>query len=272
MATVIQEVFPSQEQPVVTNSVNATRHFRVYDDVTPSNFSTAAQVIALFGTGLMPTYGSAHPSIAGMVSVDYVNLRPIPESRYVWTLTWNYLRTTFSSSTTPTTPGYWEYNYRSIVEVADAWRDNPGLNFPATGTPIAGMDIGGVSIDSAGEPGSAFRIQQIVDITEVIQGAVTPATAIAFLKKRNNNTFLGAQAGRLVYAGQTSSGRIGPGLFQITSSLIWDEWYHMRQKPSRTSDREVALKIQDGDWVADRVLWTQPFPSLANFDNISAVW
>lgn len=296
MATVVRELHPSVEPPDLTNNQTAQRHFVIFDNATPSLLSTESSVVSLFGNGTLPNFGDPHPRFGGgpalggglnaakaMIAVDYANLRLDPGGNYVWRLTWNYLRTIGSSTTVqPGTPGYWEYSYKASVDVEDAWRDNPGLAFPPNGTPIfpngSPADVSGTPIDSAGEPGSAFRSQQIVEITEHVAGQYTPATSFAFLKKRNNSTFLGAQAGRLVYAGISASGRLDFNLFSITHSLIWDEWYHMRQQVARGPDGEPYRKNYTGTnlgipWVAEWVYWVQPFPSLANFNNISVgVW
>lgn len=283
MATVIREVAPSRPLDLQDGKLSSSREFIVYDDVTPTNFSRPDQVVNIFGVtagDTMPTYWEQFPNIPELRAIDYGGLRQEDGNPFLWRITWNYSRVNAPGpgGFLPGQPGYWEYNYSATVEVEDAWRDNPGLVFPDGGVivnPSAG--VGGVSIDSCGEPGSAFRMVQNLDITEVVEGQYTPAASFTFLKKRNNNTFLGASKGRLVYAGIVASSRVDTGIFSITHRMVWDEWFHMRQRVKRSSSGEPYKKTIDGvptttDWVAEAVTWYQPFPSLANFDSISSNW
>lgn len=283
MATVIREVTASRPVENPEGKLSSDRTFIVFDDATPSNISRPDQIIALFGstfTETMPNFGDEFPSIPELKAIDYSGPRKLDDGNpYVWQITWNYRRSEGigPGGFNPGQPGYWEYNYSATVEIEDAWRDSPGLAFPADGIPVGGTDVGGVSIDSCGEPGSAFRMVQNLDITEVVAGQYTPANSFSFLKKRNNNTFLGANKGRLVYAGIVASSRIDTGIFSITHRMIWDEWFHLRQRVLRSSSGEPFKKSIPGvpigtDWVAEGVKWYQPFPTLANFDSISSNW
>jgi hypothetical protein len=280
MVAIIKEVHPSIEPPSAS-STTAQRHFVAYDNQTPSSLASEGKVIALFGSGEMPTYGDLHPRMLqsglggpGFVAVDFENLRTDESSPYIWRITWNYAKTTGGSSLVPGTPGYWEYQYRAFSETIDAWRSNPGLTFPTNGSNPTQADIGGISIDSCGVPASVLRSQQIVEITEHLAGQYTPATSFAFIKRRNNATFLGAAAGKLVYAGITASARLDVNLFSITHAMVWDEWFHLFQRPSRNVDGEVNRREYGAakSWEARTVTWYQPFPDLANFNNISTNW
>lgn len=283
MATVVRELHPSAEPRDLQDSRTAARHFVVYDNATPGNFADEQDVLNIFGNGTMPDYGEAHPSIAGLVAIDFANLRPDPSSANVWNISWNYLRTSASSGTSPGTPGYWEYQYRASATTEEAWRENspdasgPQLVFPANGIPAftngSPNDVGGVSIDSAGEPGSTIRAVQVVEITRHVEGQHTPAAAFALLRKRNQSTFLGAQPGRLAYTGISASARLDTNLFSISQAIVWDEWYHMRQIVARGSNGEPYRKAYAGTnigvpWVAEYVYWTQPLPKLASFSGI----
>jgi len=288
MATVIREVNPSRPVDNQSGRLTSTREFVVYDDATPANISRPEHVINLFGVTAgeaMPTFGDVYPNIPELMAVDYSNLRQEEGNPYLWRITWNYMRSTGAPpGPNPGEPGYWEYSYSATCETEDAWRmasEQKPLWFPAGGE-ITGVfgpvtDIRGVSIDSGGDPGSTLRMVQNLDITEVVAGQYTPAASFTFLKKRNNNTFLGAQKGRLVYAGIMASMRIDVGIFSIRHRLVWDEWFHLRQRPRRLPSGEPSRYVDPDDpdavgWVADAVYWYQPFPTLANFDAISSQW
>lgn len=288
MALIVRELHPSAgDTQVVKDGTAASRTFAVFDDATASNVAAAHQVIATFGNGTMPNYGEFFsPSITTLVALDY-ELRPAPSSRNVWLVTWNYAPT--SGGVNPGTPGYWEFQYRSGLEWTPAYRVSPSANSsePALLVPTAGdptfvggdlpEDVLGESIDSAGEPADAKRLVQMLEIVEHIQGPFFPGSTLGFVGKRNSTAFLGANAGRLVYMGITASGRIDRNLFSVTHTMAWDEWYHMRQRPVRLSNGDVMLRrrsptlINSGS-VAHYVYWFQPFPTKANFNDISPNW
>lgn len=281
MATVVREVHPQVQPRDLQDGKTATRHFVVFDNATDTNFSNEQQVLNLFGNGTMPTYGEAHPNLVGLVAIDYADLVQDESSPYLWHIRWNYLRTTFAGGANPGTPGYWEYTYRASAATDDAWRDSspdptkPQLAFPANGQPGLDpdgipLDVGGISVDNGEEPGSAIRAQQIVEVTQHREGLYSPSTSFSLLKKRNSNTFLGAQPGRVAYTGISASARLDTNLFSISHQFVWDEWYHMRQQAGRGSSGVVWKKDYDGSTpgllsVAKLVYWTQPLPKLANF-------
>lgn len=312
MATVIREDHPSVNRPECTDNRTAKRYFTVFDDTTPANLNEEQKVIALFGNGTMPTYGEKHPrltavpgpggllgvgggsGVKALVAIDYENLTLDGGGNYVWRITWNYLRTNgIGTTVTPGTPGYWEYQYRGTQETEDGYRNRwaagesipsgffqlvvPSGGIPQTWTANGPVDILGKPIDSKGQPGSIFRKKQILEITEHVAGQFTAASTFGFVGRRNNATFLGAQTGRLVFTGVTSSARLDTNLFSITFGMVWDEFFHMLQRTTVNGDGDViARRINPANvnspCVAQTVYWDQPFPDTANFDSISTTW
>lgn len=311
MAVVVREVHPSVDSPEVRGNQTAKRSFVIFDNATPSALGTEASVIALFGNGTLPTYGEPHPrlplipsgglggsggpaSSLPLIAIDYDNLRMDGGGNYVWRVDWNYLRTAGGgSTTTPGTPGYWEYSYRGTQIIDDGYRNKwatgetipPGffqLVVPSGGTPppwsaSEPTDILGKPIDGKGNPASLFRKQQVLEITEHIAGQYTAANTFGFVGRRNNATFLGAQAGRLVFTGVSSSARLDTNLFQITFSMVWDEFFHMIQRTTVDSNGDVLTRRLNttnvnSACVARTVYWDQPFPDTGNFDLISSNW
>lgn len=140
----------------------------------------------------------------------------------------------------------------------DAWRN---ATVPTGGTPT-GSDMGGTKLDSAGEPVSQFIWQTNLQIARRYGiGSSVPWTAIwANLGKRNSTSIEGAAVGQLLFKGVKVS-NIDKCRWEVQYDFVGDQWYHMRQVPTRESDGRVQLDANQ----AREVRWFQPFTNTANF-------
>jgi hypothetical protein len=277
MATVIRELQESKPVEVQAGQKTATRRFAVFDDTTPANFTRPDQVENIFGTGVfpndMPTYGSAFPGMTTLMAME-PRIKPMPGNPYVWEVEWAYLRTNFVvGSQQPYEVGYREFSYEATGQFVDAWRTTGAAFIGASqsGTPVGLFtDIGGTAIDSGGDPTSLLLIQQVFSVLEVVEGSTLGGTFAAYIGKRNASPYLGASAGRLVYAGIQSTTRVATGIFARTHRIVWDAWCHMRQQPLRDEDGTVVKFARDDGgglttWHASYVRWVQPYPSTMDF-------
>ena len=140
----------------------------------------------------------------------------------------------------------------------DVWRD---AVIPANGTP-SGTDCGGTKLDSAGEPVSQFIWQTTLQISRRYD-ATTPvpwSTIWSNLGKRNSATLEGAAIGQLLFKGVKVS-NISKCVWEVQFDFVGDQFYHLRQVPTRESDGRVQLDANQ----AREVKWFQPFLNTANF-------
>jgi len=141
----------------------------------------------------------------------------------------------------------------------DVWRST-GL--PSGGTP-SGSDIAGTKLDSAGEPVSQFIWQTTLQISRRYDNSTNPVpwnNIWSNLGKRNSTTLEGAAIGQLLFKGVKVS-NIGKCVWEVQFDFVGDQFYHLRQVPTRESDGRVQLDANQ----AREVKWFQPFLSTANF-------
>ena len=140
----------------------------------------------------------------------------------------------------------------------DVWRS---ATIPSNGTP-SGSDIAGTKLDSAGEPVSQFIWQTTLQISRRYD-ATTPvpwSTIWSNLGKRNSAALEGAAIGQLLFKGVKVS-NIGKCVWEVQFDFVGDQFYHLRQVPTRESDGRVQLDANQ----AREVKWFQPFLNTANF-------
>lgn len=165
----------------------------------------------------------------------------------------------------------------------DCWRT--GATVPGSGTQDD-LDIGGNSVDSAGDPISFLLPITTISIRNVITGRPLYATILAIAGKRNSASFVfGASGntftcalGTLLFTGASTS-RIGPNTYEINYQFVYDPTlYHMRQSPMRdmhgvmTSRPTPTAPISASNKeTATTVWWRQPFPDTASFSTLGIV-
>jgi hypothetical protein len=141
----------------------------------------------------------------------------------------------------------------------DVWRST---TVPSGGTP-SGSDIAGTKLDSAGEPVSQFIWQTTLQISRRYNNSTNPvpwSTIWSNLGKRNSATLEGAAIGQLLFKGVKVS-NIGKCVWEVQFDFVGDQFYHLRQVPTRESDGRVQLDANQ----AREVKWFQPFLNTANF-------
>lgn len=93
----------------------------------------------------------------------------------------------------------------------------------------------------------------------------------ALINRRNEEAFIGFEAGTVLFAGVS----IDPEqdeYVRVTYTFLWDAWAHLTQEPARWLDGRVVLEdsgITSGgpSQVAKVVYWTQPYPDKVDFND-----
>lgn len=166
--------------------------------------------------------------------------------------------------------GFRDENSETRAVIREAWRSDPTRpQSPATigsGTIDPSVDIGGTSIDAAGNPTSYVDFVQVMAIEQVIGQKPPLALYRTLVGTRNDATFLDADAGRLLYEGAVST-RLGPNKYRVIHRFHWDKWYHARQQPVADQNGETAVQVTGTGQPlrATKVVWFQPFEVLGNF-------
>lgn len=281
MATIVREI-------QVSRSVEKTeegrrigpRIFNVYDDTTPNNFANGAQVKALYGTpsspDAMPNYYFIHPDDPTLVALtDRIEL--VDGSLKIWQVTWNYKNiTVVITGPGPEEIGYVEFNLLQRREFDEVWRDESEAEFTSfpTGGNVSNtniINIGGTPVDVSGEPGTRLRLQQALEISEVVSMQDFSALSnmySTFVGTRNSAPFYGGATGKVLYE-SANSRRIDIGLVSVSHRFVWDEWYHLKQVPARGPDGIVGPLFPGPPHSVMAVYWRQPFPKLSNFGALS---
>lgn len=267
MAATVHELQETRSLSQTSGKVTASRKFAVYDDA--SAITEPATIRALFGAGSLPDVGDLFPGETDIYAVSY-NINHIPDSRNLWEVSFSY-ENTEPGTIQPQEPGYVEFSVDFSSEFRDTYRANPVTGSAPLGQPN-NNDVGGVPIDSAGEPVSGLVDFATVTIGETVLASTIQSrlvTIASLTGKRNNGVFQGFAAGTLVYQG-ASANRIAVDKYSVTHRFSYDERFHMQQMPERDQNREVIC-IRDNASIlrAKTVRWVQPFPALANFNLIS---
>jgi hypothetical protein len=155
----------------------------------------------------------------------------------------------------------------TTTQFVDVWRI--GANFPASISNPANTDIGGTSVDQAGEPVSTLLNQQELTVTNIRND--NNATAIlAAIGKRNSGSFLGAAADYVLFTGATSR-RTGVDKYEIQYRFLYDQAKHLRQVCARDVDGQPLLNSPDGNGgtTAKFVYARQPFPTTTDFSSLN---
>jgi hypothetical protein len=285
MSIQVLELLDSRAVSRKGGKLSATRSFHVWDDagaaVNPESIATQ------MGTGGLPIFGEVFPSSPNLLARDYEYAR-VSGHADLWLVRWDYAEQSIGSGSQETQPGQPNYTeiscnitanrvpaWRSIIQTDMAYLVNSnGLGGYPNGTPsaagAAANDIGGIEIDSAGNPVDDVVRQAELTITEVRSGIPNLGFTMAFLWRRNNNTFLGAPVGQLLYCGATVN-RIDINLFQYQHKFVLDRWYHMRQFAVTDAFGDPLLASnQSAQTVhAAKVVFVQPFMQFANFFALS---
>ena len=266
MAQIVVEAKESRSLSSQGGKYSGTASFHVWDDTTDIQNATDIQ----FGSNGMPDIGTAFPGEPELTASSW-SAEVIPESRYVWKVTWSYTSGEAENQKSPSEVGYLQVSMEYGGTFKDMWRSSgPGYGLNFQGGSPTGKDIGGKAIDAAGEPTSVFIPQHRLVIDETVSGSELAArtrlsrNAVA---KRNSAEFYGASVGTLLYEG-CSARRVTLTAWSLTHKFMYDDWYHMGQQPRRNSQREVVLTMSEQPFAA-LVRWVQPYPLLFDMNAIS---
>lgn len=266
------ELMETRDASETAGKTTCSRKFAIWNDSV--QITTPAGVRATFGTTagttLVPNIGDLFPGETDIYATSY-SIRHEPESRGVWTVTFNY-ENTVPGPLQPQEPGYSQFSFDWSAEFRDVWRVNPGLSVPSSGNATNNSLTDGQPIDVAGEPMSVLRYFATLELTETVLLSTLDAraaTIMAIRGTRNSAVFRGGAIGSVIYKGAKAS-RVGLDKVSITHSFAQDDWYHMIQFPQNGPDGRVVLEqVQPGIMHAKFVFWRQPFPQLSNFNLLS---
>lgn len=254
--------------------VDATREFFVHDDGIGTAITKPEQVIALFGTATvpdaLPIKGTPFPGMEALVALTY-SIALEDGHTALWRVTWQYKRASYLVQVDPGEIGYLEWSLDEGREFQDTWRENPTI--PPFGIPNGYADIGGISVDSGEQPGSGLRLQQVLEISEVMSVIPQLGAIAAAVGARNSQPFEGANIGRVVLLPAKTT-RIGVDKFRVNWRFSWDEYYHMQQRPLRDVNNNVKKVGGSADEAsaARTVYWFQPFKRRYDFNSLSDKW
>lgn len=295
-------------------SASATYH--IFDNgnaqLTCQDILGSASVSALVGDGgtALASFG-AYLAGSGTGTSAYRKLRYTgyalrnDEGQYHWTMTINFDSQASDSApsasaydTVPeNAPGFTavEMNientivpaYRTVATApsTDALRDVPNES-----------DVGGTSVDQAGDPIDVMVTQVKFTVRNVIRGRLSGTIFgnIADQTGTRNDTALtiagfSCPVGKLLFTGAQVT-RVGPNAYEVCYGLTYDHDYHLRQiakvdangKPllgvlSSGSISTVPATMDAADAAASQgvapryaahVMWKQPFKSRTDFSNL----
>lgn len=242
---------------------NDSKSARVSLLVTAVSAGTAAgcrSQLTSAGYTLGASYSGGVASGAKLSSLNYA---PVEDSGgQTWTATATYS----DDAASETADDFVKIESSTRVEAVDIWRT--GATLPAyPQTPGLTTDIGGTNVDAAGVPVSGLVTQQELTYTVRMDFDNTDqATVNTMIGTRNNATFLGGNAGFVLFTGVRRS-RIAVDLYEVTYTFVWDAAAHLRQVPKRTADGDPELS---GGY-ASEVYARQPFPGVSNFNSLPGI-
>jgi hypothetical protein len=279
MSIQVHELLESRAFSRKGGKLTGTRSFHVWDDASPITSPEALRL--LFGSSGLPIDGEAFPQSPNLVAKDYDAAKVAGHSD-LWLVRWEYSESGIvQGQLQPADPGYCEISANITAQRVDAWRmltDSELASMTASGGDWAygdgnfDEDIGGVSIDAAGDPLSSVVRQVEITISEVRLGIPNLSFTLPFVWRRNSNRFLGAPIGQLLYAGCTVN-RIDINKFTFDHKFILDRWWHMRQLAVTDAFGKVdTMDIgseENPRAVAATVLFVQEFTGSADFFALS---
>lgn len=271
MSTSAIELHESRGASDSAGKVTASRRFAIWDDA--AELTTPAQVRGTFGTTagstVIPQVGDLFPDETDIYCISY-SIKRQPQSRGVWEVDFSYENTEVGSLQ-PAQSGYVQFSFDWAAEFRDVWRTSPGLVFPEEGDATDASFCFGTPIDVAGEPMSVLRYFTTLELTEtVLMNTLDARINLIMLARgtRNSVVFRNGAVGSVLYKGAKAS-RIGIDKVQITHSFAQDNWYHLIQYPAVGSDGRVFLDGAVPTQRAANVFWKQPFPTQADFNQLS---
>ncbi len=278
MSVQVRELLESRAISKKGGKLSATRSFHVWNDATP--IVTPGAIATAFGTNGLPVYGEEFPESPNLLARDYEYAR-VAGHTDLWLIRWDYAESTIGGTLPPKEPGqpgYVEVSATISASMVPAWRaltDSELASLVADGGPYpfgsspTQSDIQGEPIDVAGNPLQDVVRQVEITITETRSGIPNLLFLLPFVWRRNNNNFLNAARGQLLYCG-ASINRIDINTFTFAHKFVLDRSFHMRQLAVCDAFGNVIPMSYPNNpanarEVAAKVIFVQPFPTYANF-------
>ena len=244
-------------------SRSAARSFLVYDD--EGTALTTGDVINAYG---LPYIGQVYPDSSGLFANGY-NLSLHDSRLNTWVVDWSYGTIQITQDDdeidpvddSPTSSIGVDLNITVGLTVIDIFKS--GSTLPSNATEIStppATDIGGTLTD-AGYPISFALPTADIKITKTYTGVFNGAGLLGITGYRNSNSWLGFPVGSVLFSGVGYSSK-GGYAYDLTFTLHFDSWYHLRQVPDRAADGKPNFNTTAGTM---DVFWRQPFPNTANF-------
>jgi hypothetical protein len=181
-----------------------------------------------------------------------LTVEPMTERPYTWLL-----RATYTNYGFPFTNPYGKTYLKQTRTVgtrrAAMYRQAPV--YPSTGSlvwPTGVVDIGGVKVDTNGNPRTAMVGQQTIQV-ELLRDRTPASTDTSltaddpnwtqlltdYINKRNSVEFLGLTPGSVLCTGITAT--LDSEMWRIQASFLFDDWYHLEQVPIVNLTGQPAL-------------------------------
>jgi len=255
MAVIVKSIEETE-----ANDSKTARVSLLITSVSPTTAAGARTQLTSGGYTLGASYSGGISAGAKLSNLTY---NPVEDSGGA---TWTATATYTDDAQSETSADFTKIESSTRVEAVDIWRT--GATLPAyPQTPGLTTDIGGTGVDAAGVPVSALVVQQ--ELTYTVRMNFTNAnqtTVNSMIGTRNNATFLGGNAGFVLFTGVRRS-RIAVDLYEVTYTFVWDAAAHLRQVPKRTADGDAELS---GGYAVE-VYARQPFPGVSNFSGLPGI-
>lgn len=252
-----------------TDGRSGTREFLVVEnDSTVTTQPSVNQVIR--STNVRLYTQDPVPVLGNLIPLS-VSVRSVGDKQIQYLVSFKYgLETVGGNDTTddPSAPSFVAFNISQKPIAFDLWRADDFV-FPEN----QNTDIVGTPVDVAGEPITAFIIQQELELMVRYEkfADVPNLDSLSLVAKRNSTEFLGAEAGYLLFTGMSLS-RDGINSYNASFTFVWDQFQHQRQAPKRDRNGDVLLILDpdepavDKVYIAETVLFKQPFPDTGDFN------
>jgi hypothetical protein len=254
-----------------TDGRSGTREFLVVEnDSTVTTQPSVNQVIRSTNVRL---YTQDPVTVLGNLIPLSVSVRSVGDKQIQYLVSFKYgLETVGGNDTTddPSAPSFVAFNISQKPIAFDLWRADDFV-FPLN----QNTDIVGTPVDVAGEPITAFIIQQELELMVRYENFadVPNLDSLSLVAKRNSLPFLGAEAGYLLFTGMSLS-RDGINSYNASFTFVWDQFQHQRQAPKRDRNGDVLLILDpdepavDKVYIAETVLFKQPFFDTGDFNTL----
>lgn len=270
------DVFEKSRSLSVTSESRELRRSFIVKQVLPTDGTTPAYPVDFTGifTATGMEYNQELPDEPGLYLTTY-NVNSSDEGTFQWDVEAVYKPDQVINDGGGETGGQFD-QINSDIEVLflDTWRvgpfDNEKVASASDGSISDDDDIGGKSVDVAGEPVTRFVTTQSTEITRRFSYFPSFELTVArFLAgTRNKDTFMGVPAGFMLFEGANLS-REGSNTYTMRYRFTYDPIKHQRQVPKRHANGDVVTEeVGSGiskSTVAKTVIWRQPFPQTSMF-------